>query len=134
MLVRPQCIGHRITGIYIGASNVRRYFPRHILAVDLEIDHLRIRCSLRPDFWQDAPEIRDPRLSDWLELKQFRTGGSKNSITLSMIPSGEDAFVLGTAVPVEHKRMHAVAVPAHADMTAIGALRVYPIGSPATAA
>jgi len=135
MLVKPQCIGHRITGIFIGASNVRRYFPRHLVSIELEIDHLRIRCGLHPDFWQDDPEIRDPRLSDWLELKQFRTVGKKNSVTLSMIPSGEDSFVLETTIPaVEHKRAHRVEVPAHADLHAISTIRTYPMGSPATAA
>jgi hypothetical protein len=135
MLVKPQCIGRRITGIYIGASNVRRYFPRHMVAIDLEIDHLRIRCTLHPDFWQDDPEIRDSRLSDWLELKQVRTAGKKTPIMLSMIPSGEESFVLGTAVPAEHKRVHAVAVPQHTDIHAITALTAYrPLGSPATAA
>jgi len=134
MLVKPQCIGHRITGIYVGASNVRRYFPRHIEAIDLEIDHLRIRCGLHPDFWLDDPEIRDPRLGDWLELKQFRNAGKKNSITLSMIPSGEDTFILGTTIPVDDKRTHRVAVSPHADVHAISAISAYPIGSPATAA
>jgi hypothetical protein len=47
-----------------------------------------------------------------------------------MIQSGEESFVLGTAVPVEHKRVHAVVAPLHTVST----LTVYQHGSPATAA
>jgi hypothetical protein len=100
MVVRLKCIGHRSTGIYIGANNVRRYFPRQIAAIDLQLDHLRIRCGLTPEFWQDAPEIRDPRLSDWLELKRLQ-GIGLESMPLAMTPSGEDSFILGPALPSE---------------------------------
>jgi hypothetical protein len=134
MLVKPQCIGHRITGIYIGASNVRRYFPRRVAAIELEIDHLRIRCGLTADFWQDDPEIRDPRLSDWLQLKQLQGAGKRSSITLNMTPSGEDLFILGPATPADHSRTHGVIGPLHADVREIAARSAYPLDSPATAA
>jgi hypothetical protein len=100
MVVRLKCIGHRLTGLYIGANNVRRYFPRQIAAIDLQLDHLRIRCGLTPEFWQDAPEIRDPRLSDWLELKRLH-GIGLDSMPMAMTPSGEDSFILGPALPSE---------------------------------
>lgn len=138
MLVKPQSNGHRMTGIYIGAGNVRRYFPRRISAIDLEIDHLRIRCTLTPEFWLDAPEICDPRLSDWLELKHLQSAGKRNGIALDMIPSGADSFVLGPAVPAEPRRVHAAAGPVHApvhtDVHEISKRIVYPLSSPATAA
>ncbi len=104
MVVKSQCNGHRITGIYVGANNVRRYFPRRLVAIDLQLDHLRIRCGLTPGFWQDDPEIRDPRLSDWLELKQSQGTGSRGPLSLAMTPSGEDSFILGLAAP--DGRMH----------------------------
>ena len=65
MVVKSQSSGSRITGIYVGVSNVRRYFPRHVASIDLELDHLRIQCGLAPGFWHGDPEIRDPRLSSW---------------------------------------------------------------------
>lgn len=104
MVVKPQCNGHRFTGIYIGVNNVRRYFPRGIAAIDLQIDHLRIRCGLAPGFWHGDPEIRDSRLSDWLELKQLQGAGSRASMPLAMTPTGEDCFILGPAARNEHVR------------------------------
>jgi hypothetical protein len=104
MVVKPQSNGHRFTGIYIGVNNVRRYFPRRIAAIDLQIDHLRIRCGLAPGFWHGDPEIRDSRLSDWLELKQLQGAGNRSSMPLAMTRSGEDCFILGPAAPNEHAR------------------------------
>ncbi len=99
MVVKSQCKGHRITGIYVGVNNVRRYFPRNIAAIDLQLDHLRIRCGLTPHFWKGQPEIHDPRLCDWLELKQMQGKEWQNSMPLAMIPSGENSFILGPADP-----------------------------------
>jgi hypothetical protein len=96
MVVTSQCSGHRVTGLYVGADNVRRYFPKHISEIELQIDHLRIECGLGPDFWQDQPEIHDPRLCVWLESKQMKET-SRNPVSLSMIPSGKNSFVLGPA-------------------------------------
>jgi hypothetical protein len=62
MLVMTQSKGPGATGLYVGADNVRRYFSKRISVVELQLDHLRIQCSLSPDFWQDQPEIHDPRL------------------------------------------------------------------------
>jgi len=110
MVVKPQISGHRFTGIYVGVSNVKRYFPKQVAAIDLQLDHLRIRCGLSPDFWNGTPEIHDPRLSDWLQLKGMR-GTSRESIQLAMIPSGEDSFILGPAGPDD-------AVPSHTRRSA----------------
>jgi hypothetical protein len=97
MLVKSQCNGRRVTGLYVGANNVRRYFPRNIAAIDLQLDHLRIQCGLTPLFWKGQPEIHDPRLCDWLELKQLHGKGCRDSMPLAMIPSGENSFILGPA-------------------------------------
>jgi hypothetical protein len=94
MVVTPKCCGHRVTGLYVGADNVRRYFPKRISEIELQLDHLRIECGLTPDFWQDRPEIHDPRLCLWLESKQLKEQG-RNPISLSMIPLGENSFILG---------------------------------------
>jgi len=97
MVVTSQCCGHRVTGLYVGADNVRRYFPKHLSEIELQIDHLRIECGLDPDFWQDQPEIHDPRLCVWLESKQMKEAGSRNPVLLSMTPKGGNSFVLGPA-------------------------------------
>jgi hypothetical protein len=97
MVVKSQCNGHRITGLYVGARNVRRYFPRNIAAIDLQLDHLCIQCGLTPHFWKDQPEIHDPRLCDWLESKLLKDREWRASVPLTMIPSGDNSFVLGRA-------------------------------------
>jgi hypothetical protein len=97
MVVRSQSNGHRITGLYVGVNNVRRYFPRKVETIDLELGHLRIQCGLKPHFWKGQPEIHDPRLCEWLEAKQFHGIGCRASMPLAMIPSGEHSFTLGPA-------------------------------------
>lgn len=104
MVVKSQCNGHRITGLYVGVNNVRRYFPRKIEAIDLQLDHLRIQCGLTPHFWKGQPEIHDSRLCDWLELKQSQDKGCRSSMPLAMIPSGENSFILGPADMDGHAR------------------------------
>ena len=69
MLVRLQNNGHSIIGIRIRTSDARRHFPTNVKAVDLELDHLRIRCDLKDSFWLNRPQISDPRLRLWLETK-----------------------------------------------------------------
>ncbi len=94
MVVTSQCSGHRVTGLFVGASNVRRYFRKGVREIELQLDHLRIECWLAPDFWNGQPEIHDPRLCLWLESKQC-SGNGHASVPLAMIPSGENSFILG---------------------------------------
>lgn len=101
MVVKSQWNGHRVTGLYVGVNNVRRYFPRNVESIDLELGHLRIQCGLQPHFWKGQPEIHDPRLCDWLELKQLQGKGCQS---LAMIPSGEHSFILGPAGADEPRR------------------------------
>ncbi len=95
MVVISKSIGHRITGLYVGDDNVRRYFPKRIAEIELQLDHLRIECELAPDFWHGQPEIRDPRLCLWLESKHLSGKGQRAPVPLSMMPSGENSFILG---------------------------------------
>jgi hypothetical protein len=95
MVVRAQCKGHEVTGLHVGASNARRYFPRNISAIQLELDHLRIECGLPPDFWHGQPEIHDRRLCAWLQQKQFHGQTGRMPIPLDMSPAGENCFRLG---------------------------------------
>jgi hypothetical protein len=99
MVVTSQCNGNRVTGLYVGANNVQRYFPKHIAEIELQLDHLRIECGLTPHFWDGQPEIHDPRLCLWLESKHFQRRGRHEPMPLVMIPSGERSFTLG---PVMH--------------------------------
>lgn len=94
MVVKTQCKGREVTGLHVGATNARRYFPKNISAIELELDHLRIECGLPPDFWNGQPEIHDRRLCAWLQSKQK---SCRTPIPLDMIPSGANSFKLGFA-------------------------------------
>ena len=107
MVVRTQCKGREVTGLLVGASNARRYFPKNISAIELQLDHLRIECGLAPDFWRGQPEIHDPRLCAWLESKQFNGKSCRTPMPLNMIPSGENSFKIGPVSLRSHKARHA---------------------------
>jgi hypothetical protein len=94
MVVTSLCSGHRVTGLLVGASNVRRYFPRHWSTIEFQLDHLVIECGLASHFWNGEPEIRDPRLCLWLESKHLKRTDSNSPISLSMTPLGEHSFTL----------------------------------------
>jgi len=97
MVVKTQSKGRGVTGLHVGSSNVRRYFPEHVAVIELQLGHLQIQCGLEPGFWQDEPEIHDPRLCAWLEAKNFHTGPNRIPIPLVMIPSGKNSFRLQPA-------------------------------------
>ena len=94
MVVKTQCKGRGLTGLHVGVTNVRRYFPKDISVIELELDHLQIQCGLEPGFWQDRPEIFDPRLCAWLESKNFHTMLDRTPVPMDMIPSGKNSFKL----------------------------------------
>jgi hypothetical protein len=94
MVVKTHSRGHGLTGLHVGASNVRRYFPQHISVIELQLDHLQIQCGLSPDFWRDEPEIYDPRLCAWLESKNLHEMPNRSPVALALIPSGDNAFKL----------------------------------------
>jgi hypothetical protein len=86
--------------LYVGAQNVRRYFPKRDSTIELRLDHLRIECDLKPDFWDGRPEIHDPRLCLWLESKHFQRKECRSPMPLVMMPAGEHSFTLG---PMLHR-------------------------------
>jgi len=94
MVVKTQSKGRGMTGLHVGAVNVRRYFPKDVSVIELELDHLQIQCGLQPGFWQDQPEIFDPRLCAWLESKHFHTRPDRTPVPLVLIPSGKNSFKL----------------------------------------
>jgi hypothetical protein len=89
-----------MTGVQIGVGNVRRYFSPESRVIELLLDHLQIQCGLSPGFWQGDTEIRDPRLSAWLESKNFNGRPGEAPIPLALIPSGKDCFRLR---PLTHR-------------------------------
>lgn len=98
MVVRTECKGRKVTGIYIGARNARRNFPREIAAVEFELGHLRIGCELSPGFWQDQPRICDSRMCDWLEFKLYRERKHITPLPLALVHSGRNAYKLRPVV------------------------------------
>jgi hypothetical protein len=48
MVVRTQNRGRHVTGLNVGADNIRLYFPKNILTIELELGYLQIRCGLEP--------------------------------------------------------------------------------------
>jgi hypothetical protein len=94
MVVKTQCKGRGLTGLHVGITNVRRYFPREMAVIELQLDHLQIQCGLNPGFWKDEPEIFDPRLCAWLESKHFHTKPDRTPVPLALIPAGNNCFKL----------------------------------------
>jgi hypothetical protein len=111
MVVKTQSKGRGVTGLHVGATNVRRYFPKDISVIELELDHLQIQCGLGPGFWQDEPEIYDPRLCAWLESKHFHTRPDRTPVPLAMIPSGKSTFKLQPATLNGQAKLRQVTTP-----------------------
>jgi hypothetical protein len=94
VVVKTQSKGRAITGLQVGADNVRRYIPEGTAVIELALDHLQIQCCLDAGFWRDQPVIHDPRLDAWLESKHFHRRPSCDPVPLAMIPCGENSFRL----------------------------------------
>lgn len=108
MVVKTQSRSRGVTGLHVGASNVRRYFPKDVSVIELQLDHLQIQCGLAPDFWQGEPEIFDPRLCAWLESKHLHNKQNRGPIPLAMIPSGKNSFRLQPVhMPVQESKIPA---------------------------
>ena len=103
MVVEAQSKGPGISGLYVGVVNVRRHFPRSVSAIELRLDHLRIECRLKPDFWQDRPEIYDSRLCAWLETRLMNKDRHRATVRLAMIPEGKNSFRLET-ISIKRRR------------------------------
>ena len=101
MLVKTQLRGGEITGLHIGARNVRRYFPKRIRVIEIQLDGLQIQCGLSPEFWNGQPEICDPRLCEWLDFKVIHRMGQRKQVKLAMTPEGKNVFRLRSEVVKE---------------------------------
>jgi hypothetical protein len=105
MVVKTHSKALGVTGLHVGVTNVRRYFPKSIAVIELQLDHLQIQCGLDPDFWRGQPEIHDPRLCAWLESKHLHGKPNRNPIPLAMIPAGENSFRLQPVSLNGHSRI-----------------------------
>jgi hypothetical protein len=95
MIVKTQYKGRVFTGVEIGAANARQYFPKEIHVIELHLDHLLIQLDLAPDFWdEDGAQMCDPRLSAWLESKNFNSRPGDEPIPLALIPTGKSCYRL----------------------------------------
>jgi len=102
MVVQKQSRSLGMTGLHVGDGNVQRLFPPDTPLVELELDHLRIVCTLEPKFWAGDPEIYDDRLVSWLESKRMNGKLASRPAPVVMIPSGDHAFRLQ---PIEHREV-----------------------------
>jgi hypothetical protein len=98
MVVTTQYQGRRIAGLFIGSKNANRYFSRNSRIVELQLDHLQIQCRLSAQFWDDTPEIQDPRLCDWLKSKHLYDKCFQTPIPVELVPAGDNTFRLGPLV------------------------------------
>jgi hypothetical protein len=108
MVGRKQSRRLGMTGLHVGDGNVQRLFPPDVPVVELELDHLRIVCTLEPEFWTGQPEIHDERLISWLESKQNNGKLAPAPAPVVMIPAGEHAFRL---LPIQHDEVHTTEYP-----------------------
>ena len=106
MRVTIQHRGCCVTGLNVGATNVRRYFTRQMSTIELQLDHLQIECGLMPEFWQGDGEIHDPRLVAWLELKNSQGLPGHGPVLLSMIPAGRNCYRLCAIHANEREKTH----------------------------
>ena len=89
------------TGLHVGCGNVQRLFPPDVPRVELLLDHLRILCTLEPEFWEGEAEIHDERLVAWLESKRVTGKLAAKPSPVAMIPAGEHTFRLQPIEPLE---------------------------------
>ena len=94
MLVKVQQKSPGLTGLNIGADNVKRYFPKGNSSIDLQLDQVQIRCELQPAFWKNEPQIFDPRLSAWLKTRDLRKRDGEAAIVLALVPADNQSFRL----------------------------------------
>jgi hypothetical protein len=97
-----------MTGLHVGDGNVQLLFPPDVRIVELELDHLRIVCTLQPEFWQGQPDIYDDRLDAWLESKRSNGKLAGSPSPLAMIPAGDHAFRLA---PINRQEIRTTQYP-----------------------
>jgi hypothetical protein len=103
MVVRTQQNGYEVTGLRVGAANVRRYFPRTVSRVRLRLGDLEIYCELSPEFWSGKPEIHDPRLCEWLQFRQSHQRRDRKPILLAMDQADGDSYTLRGMVQFDQR-------------------------------
>ena len=108
MVVREKSGRLGMTGLHVGDGNGQQFFPPDVPMIELELDHLRIMCTLGPEFWEGEPEIRDDRLVSWLESKRVNGKLAPKPAPLVMIPAGDHAFRL---LPIDDREVRTTKYP-----------------------
>jgi hypothetical protein len=90
-----------MTGLHVGDGNVQQLFPPNMPTVELELDHLRILCTLDPAFWEGEAEIHDERLVAWLETKRASGKLAPRPSPMVLIPYGHNGFRLEPIQPAD---------------------------------
>ena len=57
MVVKTQYEGFRISGLYVGTRNVRRYFSKRLPVIELQLDHLQIQIQFEINASATRPVI-----------------------------------------------------------------------------
>jgi hypothetical protein len=94
MVVKTNSERRGLTGLHVGNGNVQQLFPPDVPSVELELDHLKIVCTLQPEFWEGEPEIHDERLNSWLEAKRMNGKLAPSPAPVALIQTGDHAFRL----------------------------------------
>jgi hypothetical protein len=94
MVIKTQSTGRSVTRLNVGTKNVRRYFPRNVLTIELQLDYLQIQWGLGPAFWQIQPDIDDPGLRAWRELNYHYGKPGRIPVPLAMIAAGKGSSPL----------------------------------------
>ena len=94
MVVHTQARNCGLVGLQISNEQAREFFPPETTHIEIQLDDLRILCPLPPSFWQDRPEIRDFRLSAWLESKRTSGKLARGAAELALVPTGTGTFRL----------------------------------------
>lgn len=106
MVVKASKNHSRMTGLHVGDGNVQRLFPPDV--PELELDHLRIVCTLKPEFWEGESDIEDERLVFWLESKRMSGKLAPRPAPIALMPAGDHAFRL---LPIGHNEVRTTQYP-----------------------
>jgi hypothetical protein len=88
-----------ILALRIGSAAIEQFFAPGATSVEFELDHLRIVCPLEPSFWLGQGEIRDDRLSSWLQSKRTAGKLAAHDGSVAIIPCGLLTFRLQPVPP-----------------------------------
>lgn len=81
-------------GIYVGRTNVRKYFSFDWNHIDVDIDGKFHRFDLNSTFWTTCPEFRGFPIPDWLRLQGLTKWPEGKPPNFELIPLESNKFRL----------------------------------------